>query len=126
MLCGFYQTRCFQIFIRKQREPGEAMDVLDIWIGGVNLTALMLAVSVAIVLPVQLLLCFKVKSRRFRCMPVIIFFLAAAANILLYMALSGWRRLIFLVGAIYMGWMVLMCGAGWVIWAVVKRKEGML
>lgn len=98
--------------------------MFDFWIGKINLTALMLVVSVVIILPVQLLLCFKVRSRRLRCMPAVILLLAAAADVVMYIAASGWKRLIFRVGVMYMALMLFTCAAGWIIWAVVKRMRG--
>ena len=96
--------------------------MFDIWIGDINLTVAVLAVSAAVLLPGQLLLCFKVKSRRLRFAPVVILFMAAMANIIMYLAASDWKRLTFAVGAVYIVFMMLMCGAGWIIWAVVKKR----
>lgn len=98
--------------------------MFDIRIGNINLGAVMLVVSTVAVLPAQLLLCFRVKSRRLRFMPVIIFSLAAAADIILYLTVSGWKRAVFAVCAMYIGSMLLACGAGWAVWAVIKKGGG--
>ena len=102
------------------------MDIFNIWIGDINLTALVLIISLVVVLPVQLLLCFKVKSRKIRSMPMTILFLSAAANLLMFAVTSGWKRLIFGYGALYMAIMMLMCAVGWTVWLVAKAREGVL
>lgn len=46
--------------------------MFDIWVGDINLTLLVLVFSIIIVFPVQLLLCFRAKSRWFRVAPVLL------------------------------------------------------
>ena len=60
--------------------------MFDVWHGDINFTTLILIVSVMIVLPVQLLLCFTVRNRAIRLLPVIM--LSAFIGIFVIMAVS--------------------------------------
>ena len=100
--------------------------MFDIWIGDMNLTVLILVFSFVVVLPVQLLLCFKVKSRTLRCLPMAMFLLLAVAAFILNGATPGWDGMGYLFGAIYAGIMLFLCGVGWCVWALVgglKKKR---
>ena len=52
-------------------EDGDGM--FDIWIGDVELTRCALIFSLVVLLPLQLLLCFKVKQKGIRLIPVTLF-----------------------------------------------------
>ena len=94
--------------------------MFDIWCGNVELTTLACILSVAILLPVQLLLCFKVKSLTLRLLPVLA--LSALTAVLLGLACTApsWDNLGYALLAILTGTMLLLCGAGWAIWAVIR------
>lgn len=94
--------------------------MFDIWIGEINATVLILILSLVIVLPVQLLLCFKVRSRMVRLAPVIGFLLLGEICLLMDLAASGWDGLGYIICAIYAAFMMLICGIGWAIWAVIS------
>jgi len=100
--------------------------MFDIWFDGIELTRLTIIVSVVILLPVQLLLCFKVKSLAIRLAPVIILSGLAALFIVLLRSTPGWDGVGYLFFAIFAGFMIFMCGIGWAIWAVaygLKKKR---
>lgn len=101
--------------------------MFDIWVGNVELTTVVSILSIVALLSVQLLLCFKVKSKAIRLLPVIL--LAAATLIFVGMAgtASGWDGLGYVFLAAFTGVMTLTCGAGWGIWAIIrliKKKKG--
>ncbi len=95
--------------------------MFDVWlgIGDINFTSLIIIVSIAVVLPLQILLCFKGKSVWVRLAPVIVFALAVVA-LLLYGFLwsDGWEGIGFLFFAIYAGDLLFVCGVGWLVWSV--------
>lgn len=97
--------------------------MFDIWIGEINVSVLVLLISAAVVLPVQLLLCSKVKSIVVRCLPAGLFALLAILAWILYGSSYGWDALIYVYGAIYAAYLLLVCGIGWGIWALVHRKK---
>ena len=47
--------------------------MFDVWIGDVELTTLVIIVAIVAVLPIQLLLCFKIKNLLLRLLPSILF-----------------------------------------------------
>ena len=100
--------------------------MFDIWIGDMNLTVLILIISVVVVLPVQLLLCFKVKSLTLRFLPIFIFTALAVLSFVMYTMSNGWDGLIYTFFAIYVVFLIFMCGIGWGIWAIarlLKKKK---
>ena len=100
--------------------------MFDIWIGDINLTVLALIFSVVVILPVQLILCFKSKSMRTCFVPIIIFAILAMLSITMNLTTTGWDGLAYIFFAIYALFMIFMCGVGWGIWAVanyIKKKK---
>lgn len=88
--------------------------------GDVELTTLVLVFSIVILFPVQLLLCFKVKSTAIRLLPVLILSIPTLMFFFLGMTTPGWDGLGYLFLAIFTGFMLLMCGVGWCIWTISK------
>lgn len=94
--------------------------MFDIYLEGVNLTPIVAIAGLALILPLQLLLCFKAKRLVVRLIPAAAF---AAAGIGLYIAarvigdIAGLGLFIF---AIYAAFMLLTCGFGWGIWAIAR------
>lgn len=100
--------------------------MFDVWIGEIDITNLVLLSSLALFLPARLLLCFKVKSRILRLLPIIIFSLLEIIFIALSLVITGWDALVYIVFALLVGVLILMCGIGWGIWAIekfIKRKN---
>lgn len=95
--------------------------MFDVWIGDINFTTLILIVCVVIILPVQLLLCFAVRNRAIRLLPVII--LSVLIGILVIMAISvhDLRVVGYVLLAVYAGFMLFSCVIGWGIWAITKK-----
>ena len=101
--------------------------MFDVWIGDIELIKAVLVLSVGVLLLIQLLLCFKVKNKVIRLLPAIllsiftIFFVAMASTA------TDWENLGYIFPTIFIGFMWLMCGIAWGIWAIIKlikRKKG--
>ena len=97
--------------------------MFDVWMGDIELTTFVLIFSIVVLLPVQLLLCFKVKSKAIRLLPVILFTILTLCFIVMSIAVTGWDGLGYIFLAIFTGFMLLMCGIGWGIWAIIKRRS---
>ncbi len=99
--------------------------MFDVWMGDIELTTLVLIFSVIVLLPVQLLLCFKVKRKAIRMLPVIILSVPTIIFIVMSVVIPGWDGLGYIFLAIFSGFMLFMCGIGWGIWAITKavRKK---
>ena len=97
--------------------------MFDVWSGNGELTIIALIVSVAVILPVQLLLCFKIRKIVIRLLPVMVLSVLTAVLSLLAAVTSGWDSLGYIVLAVFTGIMLLVCGGAWGIWAIVKRMK---
>ena len=94
--------------------------MFDVWIGDVELTSLTINLAIAVFLPIQLLLCFKVKKRIIRLLPVIVLALLTINFSVNAIVAQEWDGLGNLFFAIYTGIALFMCGIGWGIWWIVK------
>lgn len=97
--------------------------MFDIWIGDVEITTLVLIFSVAVLLPIQLLLCFRVRNKAARLLPISVLFISAVVSAAVSVAVMGWKSLGYVFLAIFTGFMSLICVIGWGIWAVVKLAK---
>ena len=97
--------------------------MFDIYLGEIELTMLIVVFSVAVLLPVQLLLCFKVKSRFARLAPAVVLLALAAVFVMLWLSTPGWDGLGYAILAAFGGFMAFVCGLGWGIWALVCRMR---
>lgn len=95
--------------------------MFDIWIGDMELTTVVLIFSVVVLLTVQLLLCFKVKSKVIRLLPIVLLSIPTLLFAVMAMRETGWGHLVYLIFAIFCGFMLLVCGVGWGIWALAKK-----
>ena len=101
--------------------------MFDVWMGDIELTTAVLIFSVVVLFPIQLLLCFKVKSKAFRLLPVILLSIPTIIFTVMSVVITGWDGLGYIFLAIFTGFMLLMCGVGWGIWAIsklIKNKKG--
>ena len=94
--------------------------MFDVYLGDIELTTLTLILSLVVVLPVQLLLCFKVKSILLRLLPAVIFSFLTAALMLAGYLIQGWDGLGLIFLAIFAGIMTLACGIAWIVFAIVR------
>ena len=102
----------------------------DMWIRDIEVTTLIAITSVLVVLPIQLLLCFKVKPVFLRLLPSI---LLTGTTILLFamMATSrDWDAIGYAVLGVFSGVLLIFSGIGWGIWGLValirKKKQGVV
>lgn len=99
--------------------------MFDMWIGDIELTTAVLIFSVVVLLPLQLLLCFKAKSKAIRLLPVILLPIPTIFFVIMSVVSTGWDSLGYIFLAIFTGFMLFMCGVGWGIWAInklIKKK----
>lgn len=95
--------------------------MFDVWYGDVEITTLVLVLSILVLLPIQILICFKVRSKTIRLLPVIALSVLTVCFLLMAVVSSGWGTLGYFFFAIFTGFMLLVCGIGWAIWAIIKR-----
>ena len=95
--------------------------MFDIYWGDIELTTLVLIVSVVLILPAQTLLCFRAKSLSLRLLPVLTLSALAVVFLVLNFASSGWDGLGYVFLSLFCAMMVLACAAGWGVWALVPK-----
>lgn len=99
--------------------------MFDVWMGDIELTTAVLIFSLVVLLPIQLLLCFKVKSKAIRLLPIILLSIPTLILIVMSTTTQGWDGLGYIFLAVFTGFMMLICCVGWGIWAISKliKKE---
>lgn len=102
----------------------------DMWIRDIEVTTLIAITSVLVVLPIQLLLCFKVKPVFLRLLPSI---LLTGTTILLFAMMAAsrdWDAIGYAVLGVFSGVLLIFSGIGWGIWGLValirKKKQGVV
>lgn len=88
-----------------------------------NLTldpALVAVIGGAIVLVIQLLFCFLSERVWIRLIPTVLSALATAGCVAMMYLSGGWEVLGYLLLAIYAGAALLICGLGWILFAVIR------
>ena len=97
--------------------------MFDVWSDEIELTAAVLLFSVVVLLPGQLLLCFKVRRNALRLLPAAA--LSIAAVVFYCMGRSGddWDGLGYLFLAAFTGFLLFVCGVGWGVWWIVRRRK---
>ena len=101
--------------------------MFDVWIGDIEFTTAVLVFSVVVFLLIQLLLCFKVKNKVIRLLPVILLSIFTIFFVVMTSTATGWDNLGYVFLAIFTGFMWLMCGIAWGIWTIIKlikNKKG--
>lgn len=99
--------------------------MFDTWFGEIELTTLVLLLTLLVILPVQIFLCFRVKNLFIRLLPVILLSGLILIYVTMGMAYSGWDTVGYTLLAILTGFMLLVCGLIWGVWAVMRfyRKK---
>ena len=97
--------------------------MLDIWIDDINIAPFIWIFILIVVLPIQLALCFRGKSKIVRLLPVIILSVLTVVSAIAATAGTDWDAVFCLVFAVYVAIMLFVCGIGWGIWAIVRKKN---
>ena len=101
--------------------------MFDVWIGDIELIKVVLVLSVGVLLLIQLLLCFKVKNKNIRLLPVILLSIVTIFFVAMASTATDWENLGYIFPAIFIMFMWPMCGMAWGIWAIIiliKKKKG--
>ena len=95
--------------------------MFDVYIGEIELTEVIIFLSVLIILPLQLFLCFKAKKLWLKLFPIFTF----VTLIICFLCLAnlnsiGWDGIGYFILAIFAGILLGACIVGWVIWIAIK------
>lgn len=97
--------------------------MLDVWIGDINLTLVVMLLCALVILPIQLLLCFKVKRLWLRLVPTVLFCTLSVISFILTMTITGWDVLLWLIILIYSLFVSAVCALSWIIYALVNLRK---
>ncbi|MBO4979004.1 MAG: hypothetical protein J6D16_01205 [Clostridia bacterium] len=86
-------------------------------------TEVFLLILAVLTLALQLVLCFKAKSLALRLLPAILFAVATVVFFTLVFLTDGWDSLGFLLLALCSAMLLAVCGIGFAIWAIVKKRK---
>lgn len=99
----------------------------DVWIRDIEITTLIAISAVLIVLPIQLLLCFKVKKRLLRLLPSIVLTGTTIFLFVMMRTAKDWDAIGYAILGVFSGVLLVFSGLAWGIWAIVaaiKKKKG--
>ena len=94
--------------------------MFDVWLGEIELTEVIVYLSVLAMIPLQLFLCFKVKNKVLRLLPAGILTLLILIFICMIQVADGWDGIGFAILAMFSGILLLACVFAWGIWFISK------
>ena len=92
----------------------------DVWSRDIEITTLIAVSSILVVLPIQLLLCFKAKKLFFRLLPS---FVLTASTIIFFTMMrlaTDWDALGYAILFVFSGVLLIFSGIAWGIWAIIN------
>lgn len=95
---------------------------MDLKILEINSDIFLLIIS-TVVLIIQLLLCFKIKNKFIKLMPVILLTILTIISSVLIFILDGWDSVGCLLLTIGFIFLLFVCGIGWLIWRFTMNLE---
>ena len=86
-------------------------------------TTVVVLISVIVTLFLQILLCFKSKKMWVKILPAMLLVLSAIVFFICSVRIGGWDAFGYLFFAFLSIGLIFVCGIGWVIWAIVRKKN---
>ncbi len=93
------------------------------WHLEIDLTSIVVFISVTITLILQLLLCFKIEKLFIKLIPIALFTISTIVFSVCSASINGWDGLGYLFFALLSFGLILVCGIGWAIWAMTKKRN---
>ena len=78
------------------------------------------ACAILIVLPIQLMLCFKAKKLLMKYLPAAVLGAITITFYIMAITAKTWIALIYLIIAVFSGVSLIFCGIAWGIWSILK------
>ena len=94
--------------------------MFDIYFGEIELTEVIIYISILVMIPLQLLLCFKNKNITLKLSPIFILLFSIITLICMSQFAEGWDGLGYTILAIFAGILLFACIIAWAIWFIVK------
>jgi len=85
-----------------------------------GIVALFVELGVLIILPIQLLLCFRAKKLRIILLPAVVLALAVVVLYIMAITARDWSGFAYIIFAAFAAVLLIFSGIAWGIWAIVN------
>ena len=96
---------------------------MDKWYLEIDFPTIVVFVSVIATLILQLLLCFKVKKILIKLLPIALLIITTIVFSICSASINGWDGLGYLFFAMLSVGLIFVCGIGWGIWAINRKRS---
>ena len=93
------------------------------WYLEIDLPTIVVLISVISTLILQLLLCFKVKKIFIKLLPIVLLIVSTVVFSICSASINGWDGLGYLFFALLSFGLILVCGLGWSVWAIIRKRN---
>lgn len=93
------------------------------WHLEIDLPTIVVFISVISTLIIQLLLCFKVKKIFIKLLPITLLIVLTIVFSICSASINGWDGLGYLFFALLSFGLILVCGVGWGVWAIIRKRN---
>ena len=94
--------------------------MFDLWARDTAIVALIAAFAILIVLPVQLILCFRAKKLLIKLLPAILLAVTAITFYIMAITAKDWSGFAYMIVTVFFGVLLIFSGIAWGIWAIVR------
>lgn len=94
--------------------------MFDLFARDTEIVILIAAAAVLIILPIQLLLCFRAKRFFIKLIPTVLIAVAAIAFYVMAITAKDWGGFVYIILAVSAGVLLIFSGIAWGIWAIAK------
>lgn len=96
---------------------------MENWYLEIDFPAIVVFVSVIATLILQLLLCFKAKKIFIKLIPIALLIVSTIVFYICSTTINGWDGLGYLFFALLSFGLILVCGLGWGVWAIIGKRR---
>lgn len=89
----------------------------------IDIATLVVIAGIAVALSLQLVLCFRASNLFVRLTPLILFLILAIVFSILSACTGGWDGIGYLFFALLFAGLLLVCGLGWGLWAIIRTQH---
>lgn len=93
------------------------------WYLEIDFPTIVVFLSVISTLVLQLLLCFKAKKIIIKLLPIALLIISTIVFCVCSATISGWDGLGYLFIALLSFGLILVCGLGWGVWAITRKRN---
>lgn len=93
------------------------------WHLEIDLPTIVVLISVISTLILQLLLCFKVKKIFIKLLPIVLLIVSTVVFSICSASINGWDGLGYLFFSLLSFGLILVCGLGWSVWAIIRKRN---